>query len=256
MNLKVVVRSVLLAVLGCVSLRATVTSNASISLTSLQIVPAAGTFTLVSPWMATAFAQGQNSLGQLDQQFSGPGLTENATAMVTDVAASGSADANLLTAGASSMIDISGMGLMTGSSTGQSSLTSMFEITGGTGSVNVQFTANVARMIALSTDAFGQFAEEELISSLLLDGNPVLSSLDLASIGPDSSFNMMVSGTQTQTETLQFNTVYSVDYVFDNDNYPNINGMIPEPATIWLIGVPLGLFVAGRRLRIFPRYSK
>jgi hypothetical protein len=254
MNLKVIVRSGLLAFIGCASLRATVIANAQVSLTSLQITPITGTFSLVSPWMATAFAQGQNSLGQLDQVFDGPGLTANATAMVTDVTATGSADANLLTAEASSMIDISGTGLMTASSTGQSSLTSMFMITGGTGSVNVQFTANVTRMIALSTDASGQFAEEELISSLLLDGSQVLFSHDLASIGPDSSFNMMISGAQTQTETLQFNTVYTLGYYSDDDTYPNRNGMIPEPATIWLIGVPLGLSIAGRRSRIFHRY--
>jgi hypothetical protein len=253
MNLKVIVRSGLLAVIGCVSLRAGVIANASISLTSLQIVPTTGTFTLVSPWMATAFAQGQNSLGQLDQHFSGPGLTANATAMVTDVTASGSADANLLTAGASSMIDISGTGLMTASSTGQSSLTSMFEITGGTGSVNVQFTANVTRMIALSTDSFGMFAEEELISSLLLDGSQVLFSHDLASIGPNDSFSMTISGAQTQMETLQFNTVYTLGYYSDDDTYPNMNG-IPEPATIWLIGVPLGLLLVRRRLRISNHY--
>jgi len=256
MNLKVFVRSVLLALIGCVSLRATVIANAQISLTSLQIVPTTGMFTLVSPWMATAFAQGQNSLGELDQVFDGPGLTANATAMVTDVTASGSADASLLTAGASSMIDISGMGLMTASSTGQSSLTSTFMITGGTGSVNVQFTANVTRTIALATDAFGQFAEEELISSLLLDGNQVLFSHDLASIGPNDSFSMMISSAQTQMETLQFNTVYTLGYYSDDDTYPNMNGMIPEPATIWLIGVPLGLSIAGRRLRIFHRYFK
>lgn len=253
MNLKVLVRSGLLAAIGCASLRATVICNAQISLTSLQILPTTGTFTLVTPWMATAFAQGQNSLGELDQHFDGPGLTASATATVTGVNASGSADASLLTAAASSMLNISGMGLMTASSTGQSALTSMFMITGGTGPVNVQFMANVTRTISLSTDAFGQFAEEEIIFSLLLDGNHVLFSDDLASIGSNDSFSMMISGIQSQMVTLQFNTVYTVGSYFDVDTPPNMNG-IPEPATIWLIGGSLGLFVAGRRLRIFHRY--
>lgn len=106
MNLKVVVRSVLLAAIGCVSLRATVIADAQLSLTSLQITPTTGTFTLVSPWMATAFAEAQNSIGELDQHFDGPGLTANATATVTDVTTSGSADATLLTAGTSSTLDI------------------------------------------------------------------------------------------------------------------------------------------------------
>lgn len=146
------------------------------------------------------------------------------------------------------------MVLMAARGTGQSSLTSMFEITGGTGAVNVQFMANVARSIALSTDAFGQFAKEEVIFSLLLDGNQVLFSDDLASIGPNDSFSMMVSGIQSQMETLQFNTIYTLGVYLDPEP-KGINGT-PEPATIWLIGVPVGLFVAGRRLRIFHRYFK
>lgn len=241
----------ILAAIGSPYAHASVIANAQIGLTRLQIIPSAGTVIFLSPWMAEAFAQAQNSLGELDQNFDGPGNTASATGMVTFVNASGAANASLLMAGASSFLHITGDAAASG--TGRGTLTSMFEITGGSGAVNVQYMADVTRMLALSTDAYGQLAGGEVIFTLTRDGVVVLFSDDIRSIGPSSMFNSSNSGTQSQTETLQYNTPYLLLLELDAESQGT--NVTPEPATLWLILGPLGLTFVVRHLRIIRRIS-
>ena len=255
MSLKVIARFTtagLLAAVGGICAHAGVIANAQISLKQLQIVPSAGTLTFMEPWMAEAFAQGQNSLGELDQNFDGPGSTASATGIVTYVAASGAGDANLVTAGASSLLHIPGQDLAAANGTGRGTLTSTFEITGGSGSVNVQYLANVTRILTLSTDAFGLLAGGEVVFTLSRDGNDVLFSDDVNSVGASSSFNSTISGTQSQSELLMYNTPYSLLVEVDAESQ-GINTS-PEPATLGLTIVPLALAFGARRLKIFHRY--
>ena len=209
---------------------------------SLQITPTAGAISFAGPWDVSAFAQGANSLAELDVDFqSNPGGPIAANAAVTYANAHGDANGLSLTGNAESNVFIPGTIEAFAASAGRGTLSNSFMITGGVGDVSVTFSLGMSGVLQALTDAFGLQAETELIVNMQLDGDPVLFYTDLLSIGPNSSAMRPVSQTLTEIRTLHFNTPYFLLAEADSESR-GINA-IPEPSNA-LIGSMLLCSVA------------
>src|SRR5262245_34691898 len=106
---------------------ATAIAHGDLAFSNLAITPAAGSVTLDGPWLFEAFAQANNSLGQINDQFnsgSSPGAVSSSVA-VTWASATGAASApndppDLAAIGAaSSNVNIPGCGTAAAFSTGR-----------------------------------------------------------------------------------------------------------------------------------------
>jgi hypothetical protein len=228
------------------SVHATAIANSQISFSNLQIVPASGTVVFLDVWTAEAFAQAQNSLGQLVSQFnSSTGGAATANATVNFATAHGDASAVNLGANASSSVNIPGTTTAAASSMGFGTLSNSFLITGGSGNVQVNFSVNLTGSLNVFTDAFGRKAETETIFDLELDGTPVLFRNDLLSIGPNSSNSRSFSQALLDTRTLQFNTPSFIVALVDSESL-GIN-QVPEPSSITVLLAGLVVLGALRR---------
>jgi len=213
---------------------ATAIANSQISFSNLQIIPTSGTVVLLDSWEADAFAQAQNSLGQLANQFN----TSIGGATAADAAvnfATGHADASAVTLGAhaNSSVTIPGMTTAQAISTGRGTLSDSFFITGGTGNVQVTFSVNLSGTLNVFTDAFGRLAQTETIFDLELDGTSVLFRDDPLSIGPNSSATLPFSQTLQNTLTLQFDNPSFILAQIDSES-EGIN-RVSEPSAIILM---------------------
>ena len=226
----------LFAALGLLTPRwvyATAIANSTIAFSNLQITPSTGTIIFLYDWTAEAFAQAQNSLGQLAQQFdSSFGGAAAANATVTFATSAGNASATNLTGSASSSVNIPGTTTAQALSVGHGTLFNFFLITDGTGDVDVNFSVDLTGNLNVFTDAFGQLAQTETIFALELEGNPILFRDDILSIGPSSSSALAFSQALQDTRTLQFDTPYFVLAEADSESQA-IN--IPEPSTVTLM---------------------
>lgn len=222
------------------ALHATAIATGSISVTNLTITLSSGTVTYGSPWTAQSFAQAQNSLCGCDSQFnSSVGGTAQADAMVAFAQAHALTDAAGLTLSASDAVNISGAGVMAANAIGQSTLfNTTFSITGGSGSVDVTFSALLNMAQFLFTDPNGVFAMDETSFQLSLDGQTVLF-MDLAnSIGSNSSLSDSFSGTLTDTVTLNFNQDHTLTG-FAEDDPSSYNTPEPPAGSMMLLGAAL-----------------
>ena len=218
----------------------------SLNLSNLQITSLTGNIQFGGAWQATVAAQATNSLGQLSSHFnSSLGGTAVANAMVTFASGQGIANAANLTVSGSSQVNIAGVTAQAASS-GQAFLFNTFMITGGTGDVDVTFLAMIDGMQSLMTDAYGEFAESDVIFSLELDGDPVLFYASQLSGGPHTSIHQQISQALSNTVTLQYNTVYMIHAGVDPDSPPADNST-PEPSTIILMISGLGVMVGYAR---------
>lgn len=166
--------------------------------------------------------------------------------MVTFASAQGIANAANLTASASNQLNITG-GTFAAGSSGQAFLINTFMITGGTGDVDVTFSAMINGMQSLMTDAFGEFAESDVIFSLELDGDPVLFHASQLTGGPNTSIQQQIAQAVSNTVTLQQNTVYTVVVGIDPEGKGS--NSIPEPSTVILMVSGLGLMAGFARKR-------
>lgn len=237
--------SLILAVL-CVfpaSLRADVIVSTSLSLSELQISPSSGSLQILSPLIASAFAQAQDSLGGLDQHFNSVGDgTTSASALTLLATASGAASAPLLDANGSSGINISAIGAAA-SSVGRGSLSGSFEIIGTAAPVTVQFRAMLQTDQSLSTPVTGQSATSEVIFNLDLPdlpNQPLLFFDNPLQIGPNDSISSMTSPTLTASVVLDPNTPYSLITEVDAES-SGLN-TVPEPSSLLHLLTVLVLF--------------
>src|SRR6266849_5882248 len=113
----------------CRPAQATGLALSDISASNLSVTPAAGSIAFDSTFIAQAFAQAQNSLGQLDSRFDGGvGMTAMANASVTGANGHGMAGASQWNAG--SDVNLSGVSGQAASQ-GQGLWSTTFTITGG-----------------------------------------------------------------------------------------------------------------------------
>jgi hypothetical protein len=120
------------------------------------------------------------------------------------------------------------------STEGQSVLSGMFEITGATGSVSVDFTAFLALSLYLQTTGSGQSAVSEASFTLTLpdiSSNPVLSFDNLPSIGPNQTLNQSMNPTPTTSLTVPAGTELSYYIALDMDP-TGVSSAIPEPGKL------------------------
>ncbi len=221
-------------------------AESDLSFFGLQISPASGTLELLSPWELETFAQAQNSLGELSDEFvsaTGPAAIQ-ANAQVTYAEGQGRAAAlgdppDLdVTADAASEANIPAATTAQAASLGRGAFFNFFQITGGVGPVQVDFSGQLTGMLQVMTDQFGQLAETETIFALEVDGFPVLFFQDLLSIGPNDADSRPVSETLFGSLTLAFDTPYFLFAEADSESQA-IN--VAEPGTLALLLPGLGL---------------
>jgi hypothetical protein len=236
--------------------QATAIATSDITAFNLTLAPDSGAIAF-DVFIADAFAQAQNSLGELDQQFDSQfGAPAAATALVTW------ATADALTGevdwSANTDVSLPGTGPNAASSVGQAIWSNTFTVTGGTGSVDVEFSADLNGLLSLMTDAGGQLAETQTIFTLLLDGEIALFDNRLRSIGASDSVNEPFAVTLSASRALVFDTPYSLILRVDSESR-GINAVpVPEPATLTLFCLGAGLAgarAARRRATSQPRRS-
>jgi hypothetical protein len=210
--------------------------SSSISFSDLEITAAGGTVSF-GTWSSQAFAQAQNSLGGLDSDFtSNSGSSSAASAAVTFANAAGNASVTPLGGAASGISNVSGT-IGQAVTTGQGILsTSTFEITGGTGVVNVTFSTDLSGEVQAANDAKGVLATAEATFILDVDGTPDLF-FDLPiSAGPSASIVSTFGPDLTSTMSLEFNTPYSL-YVEADAETSAYNVAEPTTAVLLLIAL-------------------
>ena len=222
-------------------LHATAIATASIQVTNFTITPASGMVVFGTLWTAQAFAQAQNSLCGCDSQFNSSfGGTAQADAAVLFAQGHALADGGSLNLSASDALNITG-GVMAANAVGNATLfNTTFSITGGSGPVNVTFSAMLDLTQSLFTDASGVSALSDASYTLSLDGQNVLFMDSFNQIGPSSSWSDSFSGTLSDTITLTFDQPYTLYSSVDGDPY---SYNMPEPPTgsLMLLGAAVPL---------------
>jgi len=231
--------------------RAGVIVDSLISLTQLQIVPSTGVVQILSPFTASAFAQAADNTGGYSVNFNqvDDGSTPLTTAATAYASASGYASsfgdlANLLTASASSRVDIKGVTAAvlpqstggTGGLGGDAGGTGVFEIISPTTTtVNVTFTTSLSGGQFLSTLNGGQSAGSEIIFQLLVAGTGPVIFLDspYAINGPNQFIAAPIPyPSLTNTVQLQTNTDYTLVAEVDAESWGS--NSTPEPSSFFL----------------------
>jgi hypothetical protein len=235
---------------------ATAIANSNLSAFNLQVTPQAGTAELTFDWELEAFAEAQNSLGEFDQDFdfSFFGGNVSADAQVTWAEGHGDATAPIVfppnfsvVENASSSVNLPGCDPKAASSLGRGTLLNEFIITGGTGTVDVDFSVDLSGGLFVFTDECGILAETEVIFGLELDGDLILDYQKLLSIGPNDSDSFTVSELLSTTVPLEFDVPYFLYLEVDSESEGIVD--VPEPHTLALLLVGLGGFVGVSRKR-------
>lgn len=142
---------------------------------------------------------------------------------------------------ANTAVDIPGQTLAVGQGIGQAGITGTFEITGGSGTVNVSFMSAFNGALSTFTDNYGQSAYSDTKLSLNVGGNTVLfneSSYNvLSSQQGGRPFNTMIEN----TIPLNFNQLYTFTL---SDQAEVMVSNVPEPTTgVLLVGGLVGLCI-------------
>jgi len=232
---------------------ATAIAYSDISFSNLRIVPTSGTVQYFGPWLAEAFAQADDSLGPRHQTSAVP-----ADAIATYASGHGFAsalDVTRLTGSAASDARILGSNVAQASSVGLGTLSDLFTVTGGSGSVVVNFLVDIAGELNVFTDASGERARTrtifaaELSDTLLGDAlsfDPIDLILD---VGPNSTDHVLFNRTLSASMSLNFNTPYYYLAQADSESFA-MNSAVPEPSTITLMVIGLGLMALSLRTSI------
>ena len=221
--------------------RAAITIESTSSFQDLSISASSGSFESLGAASSAYSQAGANA------QF---GAVDPSMANSMDVPVPGGMAAGMGSASASALSGSSGAsGSLPGTtagfdtSTGRGSIDGEFEITGASGSVNVTFSAAVSGKLNLSSDAYGVFGQGETDFALSVNGNPVLFSDQILSIGPDQTRSATISDTLTETIPLMADTPYY--FVAEADAEANmVNSSVsavPEPAGVAEVAAGLAM---------------
>jgi hypothetical protein len=223
-------------------------STTSLTFSSFQIVPASGTIVFSLP-NTQALARATNSLGEESLQLvnsDSPTAIQLASASVTFASGFANADPLNFIGSQNSSAMLSGC-TCEAFGVGQTVLQKSFVITGGTGNVDVTFSAVLLTMQTVMTDAFGTFAGSNVLAGIHLGSSSIFPTVfNVIEIGPNDSRVSNVQQQLSQVLTLQFNQVYRLDISL-SANSTVVNQApteIPEPATAVLLVSGLG-FMAG-----------
>jgi len=229
--------------------RAEAYANSILAFTNFSVA-SAGTFQLLGSWESSAFAQA----GLSNQFNSGP---------IASAAASG----DYSTAGGTAVpssptsLDIFLFGLgnafvpgqleASDAAAGRGAVANQFMITGGSGSVSVDFFAAINGSLSVFTDVYGESADAETVFALQIDGSPVLFDSRVFSIGSNGGDGENFSALLNNSVMLQYNTVYQLYIEADAEAFVS---NIPEPGAggIFALALLIALFLwrkrSGRRI--------
>ncbi|MFO1433709.1 MAG: PEP-CTERM sorting domain-containing protein [Candidatus Competibacteraceae bacterium] len=273
------------------NVHAWVEAESSISFTDLQITPLdpVGTFELLFPWTRVpyggleSFAEAKNSRGDLyqasisnDPDIGGSLVTEGTGSATFSVSSSGNAvsayayvpwadgygDASApadppdlnVTANAASTVDIPDhIKMQWAASEGSGSLSNYFVITGGTGSVEVNFSVNIDSLLYVHTTKNGILAETQTFFTLeVFDGYTGdlvwrLSTFDIENdynplhllVGPNSERRLEFAKTLAAIPILEFTVPYYFFIGVDSES----RGVVPEPPVLALMSFGLGILL-------------
>lgn len=203
-------------------------ANAQITFTGLTISLASGTLQVPSSatpsWYSQTLVNGQPVTGS---------SMVNASSYCTigNVSVSNPYTLNFFGT-ANSAVDIPGQIPANAQGTGQANANGTFEITGGTGTVNVNFQVAFNGSLSDFTDNYGQSAFSQTTLSLQVGGNTVLSDARSFNIATSQSANQPFNTTIQNTVTLNFNQEYSYEL---SDGALTMAVNAPEPTTGMLL---------------------
>lgn len=249
------------------NIQATAIANSNLAFSDLVITPQTGTLELLIDWELEAFAEAKNSLGEIDQAFDSSffGGSVAADAAVTWASGHGAADAPTffppdfsVSGNAASDVNLPGCEPKWANSLGRGTFVNGFSITGGTGSVDVDFSANLMGALEVWTDECGILAQTEVIFTfeifdlLPLSGGSsqeqlIWSEREILSVGPNSHQDNIVSESLTASRLLNFDT----DYFFVIEVDSESRAIVPEPPVLMLmLGAVVMLCRQGKRTRV------
>ena len=194
-------------------------AHSDLTFSGLQIVPEAGTISLVPNWQFAAFAEAKNSLGEEMQQFDGVYSTGNALANAIVTWADGFARVSVphcipdfeFSDTTESNINLPGGGEQAANSLGRGFLYTTLYINGGTGPVDVDFSGELSGYLSVKTDQYGVLAKADAIFGLMLDDMHILPYEASLSIGPNDEKQLIISREFAPVPvTLEFGTPYSL----------------------------------------------
>lgn len=232
------------------SARADALAITSVSV-NVQIVPTSGTIVFSLPEFSpgtTAFAFAENGFGDESRDESESLTRSEASANVTFASATAVSDFTNLSFNANSNVMLSGC-LCSAESVGQTFLLENFMIVGGTGLVNVNFSALLLTMQTLITDQSSLFAASTTLIGLHVSDVRSFSFDDNLRIGPDDAAAVEIERRISEILTLEFNKEYSL-LIIVSGNSRAAQNEIPEPATVVLLVSGLGFMTGFVRKRM------
>jgi hypothetical protein len=225
-------------------------SLTTVSLTNFQIVSSSGTVVIspsqtVSPTSASGAAV--NSFDEEDGDLSTSPTFSHAFASVTFANAGGVSEFATMSLSANANVTLSGCGC-SAETEGLAAIRLSFTIVGGSGPVDVTFSALAQTVQNLVTDQFSQFAVSETRIFLNL--------IDVQTFSFDSRFRIGANETTvietqrllSEVVTLQFNQQYNL-LISVGANSRAAQSEVPEPATVVLLVSGLGFMAAFSKRR-------
>jgi hypothetical protein len=228
-------------------------SLTTVSVTNFQIVPTSGTVVLLPSQIGSATAASGAAVNSFDEE--GGDSSESQTfaqafTSITFASAGGVSDFATRSLSTSTNVTLPGCGCEA-ETEGHGVLRLSFMITGGTGPVDVTFSALTQTIQNLVTDEFSTFAVSETRIFLNVIDVATFSFDSRFRIGPNESTVIETQRLISEVVTLQFNQQYSVVISGLAVSRAGSNE-IPEPATVVLLVSGLGFmtgFVRKRRLK-------
>jgi len=234
---------------------ATAIAHGDLAFSNLAITPAAGSVTLDGPWLFEAFAQANNSLGQINDQFnsgSSPGAV-SASAAVTWASATGAASApndppNLaVTGGAISNVNIPGCVTAAAFSGARGTFFNFFTLSGGGPSVNVTFGIDISGLLNAVTGPCGILAQSEVVFTLEVDGTPILFHQDLLSVGRNDAASRAIATSLSNSVLLDSDVSHFLLLEADSESRGQTEVPLPPVGALLIAG--LIALAAARRAR-------